>query len=122
MVDDKYCVSKSQWKVIKTSHHLCNLLVPKNNLNHILSTFVDSEDNINNLSTSNYVAMADIQSIFQTGQSDFVIAALNIQSIKAKFDNLYETYKHNLKMHQGYLNQCIRTAKKEYYDSELYQI
>ena len=27
----------------------------------------------------------------------------------------YETYKHNLKMYQGYLNQCIQTAKKEYY-------
>ena len=61
----------------------------ENDLNHILSTFVDSEDEINNFSTSNYVAMADIQSIFQTGQSDFVIATLNIQSINAKFDNLY---------------------------------
>ena len=30
----------------------------------------------------------------------------------------YETYKHNLKMYQGYLNQCIRTAKKEYYVKE----
>ena len=58
-------------------------------LNHILSTFVDFEDEINNLSTSNYVYMADMQSIFQTGQSDFVIATLNIQSINAKFDNLH---------------------------------
>ena len=33
--------------------------------------------------------MADIQSIFQTGQSDFVIATLNIQSTNAKFDNQY---------------------------------
>ena len=40
-------------------------------LNHILSNFVDSEDEINNFSTFNYVSMADIQSIFQTGQSDF---------------------------------------------------
>ena len=30
----------------------------------------------------------------------------------------YETHKHNLKMYQGYLNQCIRTAKKEYYVNE----
>ena len=88
MVNDKYCVSKSQWKVIKTNHHLWNLLVPKTTV-IILSAFVDSEDEINNFSTSNYVAMADIQSIFQTGQSDFVIATLNIQSINAKFDNLY---------------------------------
>ena len=61
----------------------------ENDLNHILSNSVDSEDEINNFSTSNYVAMADIQSIFLTGQSDFVIATLNIQSINAKFDNLY---------------------------------
>ena len=33
----------------------------ENYLNHILSTFVDSEDEMNNFSTSNYVAMADIQ-------------------------------------------------------------
>ena len=30
----------------------------------------------------------------------------------------YEVYKHNLKMYQGYLNQCIRAAKKEYYVNE----
>ena len=30
----------------------------------------------------------------------------------------YETHKYNLKMYQGYLNQCIRTAKKEYYVNE----
>ena len=61
----------------------------ENDLNHILSNFVDSEDEINNFSMSNYVAMADIQSLFQTGQSDFVIATLSIQSMNAKFDNLY---------------------------------
>ena len=61
----------------------------ENDLHHILSTFVDSENEINNFSTSNYVAMADIQSIFQTGQRDSVIATLNIQNINAKFDNLY---------------------------------
>ena len=38
---------------------------------------------------SKYVSMADIQSIFQTGQNDFVIATLNKQSINVKFDNLY---------------------------------
>ena len=30
----------------------------------------------------------------------------------------YEVYKHNLKMYQGYLYQCIRAAKKEYYVNE----
>ena len=56
----------------------------ENDLNHILSTFEDSEDEIENFSTSNYVATTDIQSIFQNGQSDFVIATLNIQTINAK--------------------------------------
>ena len=61
----------------------------ENDLNHILSTFEDSEDEIENFSATNYVAMTDIQTIFQNGQSDFAIATLNIQSINAKFDNLY---------------------------------
>ena len=61
----------------------------ENDLNHILSTFEDSEDLIKTFSTSHYIAMTDIQSIFQNRQSDFVIATLNIQSINAKFDNLY---------------------------------
>ena len=61
----------------------------ENDLNHILWIFEDSEDEIENFSISNYVAMTDIQSIFPNGQSDFVIATLNIQSINAKFDNLY---------------------------------
>ena len=60
----------------------------RKDLNHILSTFVDSEDEVNNISKSNYVTMADSQSIFQTGQSYFVIATLNIQSINEKFDSL----------------------------------
>ena len=60
----------------------------RKDLNHILSTFVNSEDEVNNISKSNYVAMADSQSIFQTGQSYFVIATRNIQSINEKFDSL----------------------------------
>ena len=76
--------------MITTNHFLWDLLVPKNTLNHILSNFVDSEDEISNFSTSNYVSMADIQSSFQTRQSDFVNATPNIQSINAQFDNLYK--------------------------------
>ena len=58
-------------------------------LNHILSTFVDSEDELLNFCNSHYVAMSDVQSIFETDHNDFVILTLNIQSINAKFDNLY---------------------------------
>ena len=51
----------------------------ENELNYILSIYGDSEDEIENLSTSNYLAMAEIPSIFQTRQSDLVITTLNIQ-------------------------------------------
>ena len=30
----------------------------------------------------------------------------------------YERLKHNLKLYNGYLNQCIRTAKKQFYHNE----
>ena len=36
----------------------------ENDLNHILSTFEDSKDEIENLSTANDVAITDIQSFF----------------------------------------------------------
>ena len=90
MVGDKSYVSMSNWKVIITNYSFyMRISGAKNNLNHILSTFEDSEDEIENLSFSNYVFMTDIQSIFQNGRSDFVIATFNIQSINAKFGNLY---------------------------------
>ena len=43
--------------------------------------------------TSNNLTMADIQSLFQTGQYDFAIATIYIQSINAKFDKLYAIMK-----------------------------
>ena len=60
-----------------------------------MPTFVDSEGEINNFSTSNYVSMADMQAIFQAGQSDFVTDTLNKQNINAKFGDLY-TIRKNL--------------------------
>ena len=30
----------------------------------------------------------------------------------------YEAQKHSLKIYQGYVNHCVRTAKKEYYVNE----
>ena len=59
---------------------------------------MDSEDETNNFSPSNYIAIADIQSIFETGQSDFVVATYNIKNIKAKFDNLYAIMNNYLHM------------------------
>ena len=33
-------------------------------------------------------------------------------------NNEYELLKYNLKIYNGYLNRCIRTAKKEFYHNE----
>ena len=88
--------------MITTNHSVWGFLLLKKTLNHILSSFVDSEDEINNFSTSNYVSMADIQSSFQTRQRDFANATPNIQSINAKFDSLY-TIMSNLSASGQYL-------------------
>ena len=65
-----------------------NLAGSENDLNHVLSTFVDSEHEITNFCHSHYVDMSEIQSIFQNSQNEFLLLTLNIQSVNAKFDNL----------------------------------
>ena len=107
-----FCLTPSGWwptlclKVIAEDDHNKSLSMEfvdiENDLNHIFLNFVDSEDETNNFSLSNYVAIADIQSIFQTGQSDFLVATLYIENIKAKFDNLYAIM-NNLSAHGQYL-------------------
>ena len=66
-----------------------NMAGTENNLNHVLSTFVDSEHEIPNFCHSRYKDMSEIQSIFQNNYSEFLILTLNIQSVNAKFNNLY---------------------------------
>ena len=66
-----------------------NMAGTENDLNHVLSTFVDSEHEISNFCHSRYVDMSEIQSIFQNNYSKFLILTLNIQSINAKFNHLY---------------------------------
>ena len=61
----------------------------KNDLNHALSTFVDSEHDTPSFCDSRYIDMSEIQSIFQNNNSEFLILTLNIQSVNAKFNNLY---------------------------------
>ena len=61
----------------------------ENDLNHILSTFVESEHEIENFCDSRYIELSDITSIIKDDGKDFTILTLNIQSINAKFDNLY---------------------------------
>ena len=60
----------------------------ENDLNRLLSTFVDSEHEVVNFHNSRYIEMSDIESIFSQSLNDFSILSLNVQSINGKFDNL----------------------------------
>ena len=54
-----------------------------------------------------------------TGISKSIEFRDNLYKRLCAVDSLeYDAYKHNLKVYQGYLNQCIRTARKEYYVNE----
>ena len=66
-----------------------NLTGTENDLNHVLSSFVDSEHEIVNFHDSRYIDMSDIKSVFKQSLSNFHILSLNVQSINAKFDNLF---------------------------------
>ena len=61
----------------------------ENDLNHILSTFVESEHGIEIFCDSRYIELSDITSIIKDDGKNFTTYTLNIQSIDAKFDNLY---------------------------------
>ena len=61
----------------------------ENDLNNVLSTFVDSEDEIPNFCHSRFLYMSEMQSILQNNYSELLILTLNIQSVNAKFNNLY---------------------------------
>ena len=66
-----------------------NMTGTENDLNHVLSTFVDSEHEIPNFCHSRYVDTSEVQSLFQNNRDEFLILTLNIQSINAKFNNLF---------------------------------
>ena len=66
-----------------------NLTGTENDLNHVLSSFVDSEHEIVSFRDSRYIDMSDIKSVFKQSLSNFHILSLNVQSINAKFDNLF---------------------------------
>ena len=66
-----------------------NFAGTENDLNLVLSTFVDSEHEISNFCHSRYVDLSEVQSIFQNNPNEFLILTLNIQSVNAKFNNLF---------------------------------
>ena len=66
-----------------------NMAGTENDLNHVLSTFVDSEHEIPNFCNSRYVDMSELQSLFINNGNELLILTLNIQSVNAKFNNLF---------------------------------
>ena len=66
-----------------------NMAGTENDLNHVLSTFVDSEHEIPNFCNSRYLDMSELQSLFINNGKEFLILTLNIQSVNAKFNNLF---------------------------------
>lgn len=58
-------------------------------LNHVLSSFQDSEHEISTYCDSRCMSMTDITSLFQNSTKDFLIMTLNTRSINAKFNNIF---------------------------------
>ena len=76
-------VEQESWQLLD------NMTGTENDLNHVLSTFVDSEHEIPNFCHSRYVDTSEVQSLFQNNRDEVLILTLNIQSINAKFNNLF---------------------------------
>ena len=70
-----------------------NMTGTENDLNYVLSTFVDSEHEIPNFCHSRYIDTSEVQSLFQNNHDESLILALNIQSINAKINNLFPVIK-----------------------------
>ena len=69
----------------RTGHFYDNFDGKENDINNVLSTFVE----ITNFCHSKYVDLSEVQSIFQNNPNKFLILTLNIQSVNAKFNNSY---------------------------------
>ena len=59
-----------------------------NDLNHISLTFVNSEHETRIFRDSRYIELSGIKPVIRNDEK-FTVLTLNIQSINAKFDNLY---------------------------------
>ena len=58
-------------------------------LNHILQSFEDSDNEISTFCNSRYLSLDNIKSLFRNNPNDFLIMSLNTQSIHAKFNIMY---------------------------------
>jgi len=61
----------------------------ENDLNEILSTYVDSEYEIENFCDSRYIEWSNLENTMKNNGRSFSIISLNVQSINAKFDTLF---------------------------------
>ena len=80
-----------------------NMIGTENDLNHVLSNFVDSEHEIPNFCHSRYVDTSEVQSLFQNNR-EFLILTLNIQSINVKFNNVFIYFKSSITSHRNIYN------------------
>ena len=65
-----------------------NFTGTEKDLNHILSTFDDADHEIVNFCNSRYITFSDTASNFQNSH-EFITLSLNVQSINAKFNQLF---------------------------------
>ena len=80
----------------------------ENDLNNILSTFVESEYETEIFCDSRYMELSDIPSIIKDEGKYFTILILDIQSINAKLDNLHPVI-NNLSSMGGYFGAiCLQ--------------
>ena len=59
-----------------------------NDLNELLHTFQDSEDEITTMKHSHYYDWDGLTNIMISNKDNFNLLSLNVQSIRAKFDKL----------------------------------
>ena len=61
----------------------------ENDLNDILSDFVELDHGIENLCGSRYIVLSDIKSSHQSEGKEFTVFTVSIQNINAKFYSLF---------------------------------
>ena len=66
-----------------------NFAGTEKDLNNILSTFDDADHEIVNVCNSRYITFSATAPFFQNSHNEFITLSLNVQSINAKFNQLY---------------------------------
>ena len=66
----------------------------KNDLNRLLHTFQDSDDEVTTMQHSHYYEWEGLRDIMISSKGNFSLLSLNIQSIRAKFDKLMSLIKY----------------------------